>query len=432
MSIDLSLRRIQILLSELPRYTRKSIHVAGTNGKGSVTAYLSHILGAASYKVGRFNSPHLLDIWDCICINNKAISMGEYERMKHRVLDVDSRMKIGCTSFELLTATAFQIFEDNQVDVAVIEVGMGGRLDATNALPDDCVVASAITSIDLDHQNFLGDTIEAIAREKAGIARAGVPLILAQQQSPSVTDVVQGIARSVGAPLISVVSIEQEDAPNTNRWKAFLPRMGVSISGLMPLRGNYQLENLRVALTVVDSIQTAFPLKTGDIVDGVASTTWPGRLQHIHMPVDSQSGSDPVSIELLLDGAHNAAAARLLSDYLESLPRRPRRFILSLSSSPTKSPHPILSPILRPGDEVHVVPFGPVENMPWIKPRSSSELSIVASELVGATGVVHEWDSLDCALRSLGEGKGDSCTVVAGSLYLVADVLRLLRSQVDS
>jgi len=196
MSIDLTLDRIQNLLSQFEKYSRPTIHVAGTNGKGSVCAILTSIFLAANppLSVGRFNSPHLVDVTDSITVNGEAVSKAKFDAVYLEVKDKNDRQSIAASSFELLTVTALLIFERLHVDVVVCEVGMGGRLDATNVIPDEAIVASVIISIDLDHQAFLGATVAAIAREKAGIIRRNKPVVLSQQNHPEVLGVVEEVA----------------------------------------------------------------------------------------------------------------------------------------------------------------------------------------------------------------------------------------------
>jgi folylpolyglutamate synthase/dihydrofolate synthase len=195
MSIDLSLNRIRALAARLPRYTRPTIHIAGTNGKGSVAAIVSSVLRESGLRVGRFNSPHLIHVWDCIDLYGRAVSPEQYERVRKEVEEANEG--IGASSFEVLTGTALKLFEDEKVDAVVLEVGMGGRLDATNVIPDDAVAVSVITSIGLDHMRWLGDTIEAIAKEKAGITRKAGTIVLGPQPHPNVKVIVSSIAKSL-------------------------------------------------------------------------------------------------------------------------------------------------------------------------------------------------------------------------------------------
>ena len=185
MSIDLSLDRLRILISHMPPYTRPTCHIAGTNGKGSVSALVSSILQSSTppLKVGRYNSPHLASIYDCITIDNIPISLALYNAAHAEVTEKDLENGTRLSSFEILTLSALMVFEREKVDVAVVEVGMGGRLDATNIIPDRFILVSALTAVDLDHQFFLGDTVAKIAFEKAGIARKKRPFVLGFRNS---------------------------------------------------------------------------------------------------------------------------------------------------------------------------------------------------------------------------------------------------------
>ncbi|KZS95359.1 Mur ligase [Sistotremastrum niveocremeum HHB9708] len=426
MSIDLSLHRISNLLVKLPQYTRPTIHIAGTNGKGSVTSFLSHALHRCGLKVGRFNSPHLMDVWDCITLNNKSVSQKEYAEASSFVAQTDRENEINASTFELLTATALYIFQKAQVDVAVVEVGMGGRLDATNAIPDECIAISGITSIDLDHQQFLGNTLPEIAREKAGIVRERKTVVLSSQNSDDIISAVKDVVDRVGGRLVLAVdaTLRKEDfAPITQSVSANMAHFGASLNTVIPMFGSHQLQNLGVAVTIIDEIhrQDLFlkQLTLENISEGIKETTWPGRLQYLSLTIDG------TKIPILADGAHNPSSARLLSTYLESIGRTSRRsFIISLSHSPPKTPLSVLEPLLRKGDTVVVVPFSPVEGMPWVKPVALDVLEEAARSLVGDEGRVVRESSVIPALERL---RGEDFVVVAGSLYLVADLLRYQR-----
>lgn len=192
MAISLSLDRIKALLEHIP-YTRKTIHIAGTNGKGSVSTLIEHALSASGLAVGKFTSPHLVYVRDCIAIRQRSLSEEAYSRLAQHVQELSDAHKIGASSFELLTATALAAFEEAQLDAVVVEVGMGGRLDATNAIPDERILVSVITAIDLDHQAFLGSTIREIATEKAGIIRPNTIVVLGEQAPENDKEVLEAV-----------------------------------------------------------------------------------------------------------------------------------------------------------------------------------------------------------------------------------------------
>ena len=459
MSIDLSLARIRRLFSLLPTYKRPSIHIAGTNGKGSVTAILSSILTASHVSVGRFNSPHLVHVWDSISINGHTIPSDTYHSIRRDVESVDKLESIGASSFEIMTATAAQIFEQARVDIAIFEVGLGGRLDATNVLPDDVILASAITSIDLDHQKFLGNTPSAIAREKAGIVRKGSPCILGAQRYPEAKHAVQEVVRDLGGRIMDacqVVPRERGFSPYTlpegcQAVTAPFQPWDTTLELELPLRGGHQLQNLAVALTILSVIikerKFGTPLEAAlnricpsTVFNGVLNAKWPGRLEYIELV-------DP-PLTLLVDGAHNPASAVALQAYLVSrspadagnhisLSRLPHIFILGLSDSPPKKPSDTLTPLLHPGDRVAFVPFTDVEGMPWVKNVPMSEMESVARGLTKDGSVeLFERQTNDAPLdplkRALSWANGlynGNDIVLAGSLYLVADVHRLIAEQ---
>lgn len=193
--IELGISRIARLLQQTP-LSWKAIHVAGTNGKGSISAYLSRLLAAGGIRCGRFTSPHLVDRWDCITIDEKVVQESLFRQIEASVKLRDQDLGIGASEFELLTATAFEIFNHERVEVGVVEVGMGGRRDATNVL--DNVLVSVISKIGLDHQALLGDSIEQIAREKAGILKPDVPCVIDGTNSVEVLKTIQYRIRELG------------------------------------------------------------------------------------------------------------------------------------------------------------------------------------------------------------------------------------------
>uniref|UniRef100_D8PW76 Dihydrofolate synthetase n=1 Tax=Schizophyllum commune (strain H4-8 / FGSC 9210) TaxID=578458 RepID=D8PW76_SCHCM len=441
MSIDLSLDRIRLLAEHLP-YTRPTIHIAGTNGKGSVSAITSSILSAARLSVGRFNSPHLVSIYDCIALNGKPVDAETYNRVRQEVETANASHGTRLSNFELLTLTALRIFEHAAVDVAVIEVGMGGRLDATNVISDDCVLVSALCAVDLDHQAFLGNTVEAIAREKAGIGRRGKPLVLGRQKHPEVLDAVKEVAEAGGIPLIVARSareggwnreVDATPSPLSDDFAGLPPRP-------FPLHGAHQLDNLGLATAIMSAARERKPewsITAQAIADGVRSVSWPGRLSFHRIAIDGKK------LTILVDGAHNPASAETLAQFVaDELLGRCRgaervtvNYILGLSHSPPKTPKQTLSALLPPrgpdGLQVDVnvalVPFTQPEGMPWVVHTPPEVMQEVVKELVpGADTFVStesQPEALQQALRWV-RAKG-GITVLAGSLYLVADFYRL-------
>lgn len=504
MSIDLSLDRIRRFQEYLPRYTRPTCHIAGTNGKGSVTALLTSIFqaGTPPLSVGRFNSPHLVSICDCIAINDRPVSLDTYTQARAKVVQADTSHRIKATNFEILTMTALVILEEAQVDVAVIEVGMGGRLDATNGIPDECILASALTSVDLDHQSFLGNTVAEIAREKAAIARKGKPFILGTQRHPEVYDAIKEVVLTNGGELIQASEAHGRDCDSklrgtppsnldTLRPEMFpgppgqpveiqIPLFSEPLLLNLPLQGQHQLENLGTALSLFSAVMTHPPcanfqkyfqhnFAVENIQNGVARVRWPGRLSFhkILVPLKtlpSVPGEKQGQMLILADGAHNPASAETLGAYIDQLltqalssrtaPTPDRRitltYLLALSHSPPKTPIQTLTPLILPKirnkfRDVHfdvnvgLLRFSTPDGMPWIKSVPPSELREVVSGLVpdatvwvpnveddpvGQLSEAIEWASE----RQRGQDGvvDEGLVVVAGSLYLVADLYRIL------
>ncbi len=297
-----------------------AVHVAGTNGKGSVTAIVASILQEAGFgRVGRYTSPHLVYFNERICIDGEPVSdavldesLREVEEAVHRV---ESETDAGSpTFFECATALAFAAFRANGVRIAAIETGLGGRLDATNVI---LPLVSVITSIGLEHCEYLGDTIAKIAAEKAGILKPGRPAILGASLVPEAREVIEEAAARIGAPIMDPgVLVTSGRSGKTGRPTVAFEDSFRSVSGIpFPLGGAYQLENLATAIAAVEAFSTASGLPVTDeaFAHGIARVTWPCRFQTVHE-------SPPV----IVDGAHNPHAATALSASLKKLrPKRP-------------------------------------------------------------------------------------------------------------
>jgi dihydrofolate synthase / folylpolyglutamate synthase len=304
--IKLGLDNIRAILAALgnPQDAWPSIHIGGTNGKGSVAAMVERGLRAAGLRTGRYTSPHLDRIEERAAIDGSPIDRPAFEAATAHVLDAVDRLQhqspsrrspgeggpVMPTFFEVSTAIAFEIFRRKQVDVAVVEVGLGGRFDATNVLTP---VIAAITSIAFDHQRHLGHTLEAIAFEKAGIAKPGVPLIIGRLPPEASARVAQ-VAAEAGAPLV--------DAHATTTDRRYPPLT-------LALPGRHQLENAAVAVAILERwSMMRSPVPTGAIVTGLTECEWPGRLEWLRLPGGG---------EVLIDAAHNPAGAQALASYLE-------------------------------------------------------------------------------------------------------------------
>lgn len=434
MGIDLGLKRVVRLLGLLgdPHKTNwYALHVAGTNGKGSVCAYLSSVFCAASIPNGRFTSPHLIDRWDAITINGSAVPESVFKSVEKMVRETDKDHDVGATEFELLTVTAYEIFRREKVRVAVIEVGLGGRLDATNVLlpcedaseQDWGVIATVITKIGLDHQSFLGSTLGQIAKEKAGIIKPFVPCIVDGTNDPEVLKVVRKVAEENGSSL-------KESTPIDVKGSAFTEtsNFGVIDSKLSPLQGQYQASNLGCAANTLSKIAHVFPGLTRDqVLLGFKQTKWPGRLQSLNLKL-APGSKDSATVPVLLDGAHNFQAAKRLSEHIDTTLRTDGNANITFITAFTKGKDfsDILRLVLKPGDKVVTTEFGSVDGMPWVSSCKSSETAKVCEEIletpVSTTSNVKE------AVIQVAQTGSSNPIVIFGSLYLASDVLRWQRN----
>jgi dihydrofolate synthase/folylpolyglutamate synthase len=328
-----SLNEIGILLAALgnPHHRFPSVLIAGTNGKGSTAATLASILTASGLRAGLFTSPHLTRPNERIRVNGAEISDAAFAALYFRVHDcaqqlvLDQKLAQLPSFFETLTAMAFLHFDDANIDIAVLEVGMGGRLDATNIVDP---LLSIITDISLDHTEWLGPTIAAIAREKAGILRAGGTLI-SLPQHPDANEVLGEIATELGVRAVSAVRYMPPEHPASRAARTvaeaappisyFVPVLGTSVEVASPLHGAHQQRN--ISLAIAAAVELAFhhgvPITPASITAGIRNTRWPARLEVIHIP--SQGSAAPQVPQWVLDVAHNPAGAWALRAALRSL-----------------------------------------------------------------------------------------------------------------
>jgi dihydrofolate synthase / folylpolyglutamate synthase len=307
---DLKLDRMRQALAVRghPERRFRAIHVAGTNGKGSTAAMLESILRAAGHRTGLYTSPHLVDFAERMRAGGLAIPHDTVVALVAELRSVLEPAGVELTHFEFATLLAFEWFARIGVDVAVIEVGLGGRLDATNVLDP---IVTGITSIGRDHEEFLGSEIAGIAREKAGIARPGVPLVVGEVPADAAA-AIAAVARDVGAP---VVDVPRETALDVTPDGLAFRGLGVAWDRLaLGVPGGFQHDNLRIALAMLAAARGAIPVGVDAVRTGLATTRWPGRLAKIH-PMDRDA--PPV----VVDGAHNADGVAALVRELPALGR---------------------------------------------------------------------------------------------------------------
>jgi dihydrofolate synthase / folylpolyglutamate synthase len=308
------LENITVLAERLGRPDRAypSAHIAGTNGKGSTAAFLESILRQAGFRTGLYTSPHLERINERMRINGREIAdesfAAIFTRLQELIEELLAARKLRAhpTYFECVTAMAFECFARERVGFGVFEVGLGGRLDATNILSPTVTV---ITRIDFDHENFLGHSLKEIAGEKAGILKPEVPVILAEQR-PEAGEVILARARELRCPVIATgreFQITQESSQN-GFFRARVTELssGDSLEVAPALPGRFQLQNAVNAVAVARQlVRRGFRISGDDIMEGISKTVWPGRLERL------QSNPD-----VYLDGAHNPGAARELAQFL--------------------------------------------------------------------------------------------------------------------
>lgn len=305
--INLGLNRINKLLNLLgnPHSQIKTIHVAGTNGKGSTIAILANILQAAGLKVGVYTSPHLHSYTERIRINGVDISRQDFtkgmERLKLIVPEVLKKTGENPTEFEILTALAFNYFAWRKVDIAIIEVGMGGRLDSTNVLTPEI---SVLTSISTDHVDYLGSSLEDITREKAGIIKPGIPVVCSLQDEV-VERVILEKAKKLNSPVYLIKDFQYEQTSFGSMGQRFnLITNTQKYADLnLSLLGDHQIENAITAITCTELLQSLGWLITEKhIYQGLATVKWAGRLEYLKL-----------KSQVLLDGAHNPEGAQVLA-----------------------------------------------------------------------------------------------------------------------
>ena len=362
-----------------PQERLRFIHVAGTNGKGSTCAMLESIYRAAGLRVGLFTSPHLVSFRERIQVNRQLIPEADIVRLVAELRGLPRQAS--ATLFEFTTVMALKFFAEHACDLVIWETGLGGRLDATNiATP----LASVITNIAFDHQQWLGDTLEKIAAEKAGIIKPGIPVVTAVDE-PSALAVIETIACERQAPL-------------THSQGAVMPDL--------PLAGAHQKLNAALALATVEVLQKRIPVAENAIHAGLAGVEWPGRLQLIQ----KTNGQ-----KILLDGAHNLAGAEVLREALEqNFPAKKRTLILGILQD--KNWREICRQIAPLAGKIIAVPVASERTANPAELAAECRAANPAAEMAVA-------QSLQEALQA---SSGDDFVVVTGSLYLAGEALELL------
>jgi dihydrofolate synthase / folylpolyglutamate synthase len=409
-----SLEEIRVLLAELgePQKQFPSVLIAGTNGKGSTAATLASILSAAELRTGLYTSPHLERANERIRMNGAEIGDDAFARLFFLVLDAahglveEGRLPQFPSYFEILTAQAFLYFAETRAEIAVLEVGMGGRLDATNVVEP---LLSIITDISLDHMEWLGSTIAAIAREKAGILRRGGTMIMLPQH-PEANQVLGEVATELDVRGVSAVPYMPATAEAEGAYR--VSALGAEVLVDSPLQGAHQHRNLALAMAAAVELKRSFglPVTPAAIEAGVRATRWPGRLERIHA----------AGVEWVLDVAHNPAGAWALRAGLRTILKegQPHAVLFScLRDKPIAEMAQILFPlfnevILAP---IHAARAAAMEDLEAAARATGTPATSAAS--------VHE------AVELAGERAAGGTAVISGSVYLVGEARALLLAQ---
>jgi dihydrofolate synthase/folylpolyglutamate synthase len=408
-AVNYDLRRVEELLFRLgnPHLAARSVHIAGTKGKGSVAAMMAAVLTASGYITGLYTSPHLNDLRERIRVDGELITEAELvalvERLKPEIEAVNEKATYGeLTTFELLTALGFAHFKLKGVDFQVLEVGLGGRLDATNVVQPEVAI---ITPISFDHTEVLGDSLTEVANEKAGIIKPG-SMVVTSPQPDEVAQVIEKTCRSCNADLIKVgsdvvwQSLGFDSKRQLLRVKGKLGSYKLSI----PLLGHYQLENAATAVAALEVLAgRGFNISRNSIVNGLARASWPGRFQILsHHPL------------LVVDGAHNPDSARKLRQSLVEYFDFDRA-ILVMGVSSDKDVAGIISELAPLFDKVIVT-------------RSHHPRAMALEQLIAEfrrCGV--EVQAVECVPEALSlalsMAGGRDLVCVSGSLFVVAEAM---------
>jgi len=424
---DLAHMRVLLAALDNPERRFPSVLIAGTNGKGSTASTLASILQASGSRTGLYTSPHLVRINERIRIDGEQIGDDDFA-LVHDLVDRTAERLVSegelpwhPSFFEMLTAIAFEHFARRKVDIAVLEVGMGGRLDATNVVDPR---VSVITDISLDHQKYLGDTVAEIAAEKAGIIRQGGVVVTLPQQ-PQANDVIGNTILKLGARAVNAVPYVPPVRPASSEYRADnaaktpvsrypMQVMGEQILVETPLLGRHQLRNVALAIATAEELSRQdFPVTASSIERGIRETHWPGRF-HV-LPA---KGGSP---EYVFDVAHNPAGAWALRSTLSAgYPDRPLTFVFgAMRDKAIGEMAEILFPL---ADRVIATRAD--------NPRSASPEEIREAASRTSTQIEEAADVAAAIEIAKTESRTDSVVVITGSIYIVGEAMRLLGARI--
>jgi dihydrofolate synthase/folylpolyglutamate synthase len=409
---NFDLDRMRLLLKKLgnPQDQFRTVHVAGTKGKGSTCAMIASMLRANGYKTGLYTSPHLIDIRERICLDGEMVPQAEFARLVRQIEPIVARMRPMPTYFDVLTAIAFKYYADHKAEIVVVETGLGGRLDSTNVIKPE---VTAITSISKDHMAQLGSTLDRIAEEKAGIFKAGIPAV-SVLQDPAAEASLKRIADAVGAPLeITGKGIEFSYRFESSRMLGPHNRVCLTTPNsrfehlAVPLLGEHQAINCGLALAVIDRLKgRGIAINDARAMEGLAKTTLSGRMEML-----SQTP------RVIADGAHNAASVDAMMRAIgQHIPYDSMVVIFGCCSD--KDVPGMLERITSGADKVI---FTKVDN---IRSSDPSELAARYVELYGKMAQVASTleEALGIANRAVTK---EDLICITGSLYLVGEAKKL-------
>jgi dihydrofolate synthase / folylpolyglutamate synthase len=408
-TMKLGLDNITALLAALsdPQNRYKKVQVAGTNGKGSVCAFLDSICLQAGIKAGLYTSPHLISITERIKIGGTEIADDDFARLATRVretavrLSKEGRLRYLPTFFEQITAIALLAFEENDVEIAILETGLGGRFDATTAARAEI---AAITRIDLDHQEYLGNTIEEIAAEKAAIISKDTETVVIGAQTRGVMRFLRKYCNDLGIEPINDEYAPWLVVPDTGSTVKICTSLLMFPNVTLGLKGRHQIENAQTAVQIAKALQEDFDVQEEDVVKGLQRARHPGRLE--------------THGRFLFDGAHNPGGATALRQYLDEFVTPPVTMIFGAMAGKDVA-------------EIARVLWPAADNLILTKPENSRAMSAEQLFHFVPNGIdeskIHLTGTVEEALRTAEEVSQPGSTIlVTGSLYLVGEARRIL------
>ncbi len=422
-AMKLGLDRVRKILATLdnPQDSLPMVHIAGTNGKGSVTAMLASILKASGLKVGSFTSPHLIQVRERIGINGNPILPDDFqhevESLKHHLETLNWPRADWPTYFEFLNIVAYRFFKQKGVDITVFETGLGGRLDSTNVVSNPNL--TAITTIGMDHTQHLGKTLRSIAEEKAGIIKKGVPVVLGAHLPAEAHTAIVNKAQAQEAPVFYAQPEQLSILPASNPTEGLLIHDSQNQQDYrLSLLGPYQKENLAIVLACVRQLRLqGFPITEESIQEGLRRTYWPVRFQYFR------------DQHLILDGSHNPDGFATLADSLQLyFPHEPKLWLISLRNN--REPEALIDLIGRYGPPLAVFI---TKASPAHLYHSPEQLAQTLHQQLGPSCLIFTAETPMEAYRKLQHmrenlPKPSPLSLVTGSLYTAGEILGKLET----